>query len=175
MNDPIWISYLRDQEDKGRELAAASDILTLEPFPLPTGPPTHYRVRFVCTGVVCHEDGLIAPQEGEFVVGIAFAHDHLRYVDPLRVVTWLGPWNVVAPNILPPLMCVGHVLPGIGLVDLCYQVYDIITFNNWSSADALNGFGAQWARASQHLFPVDRRPLRRRVPRNVRRSPRGDA
>ena len=117
------------------------------------------------------------PEESEFVVGIAFAHDHLRDVDPLRVVTWLGPWNIVHPNVLPPLACVGRVSAGIELVDLCYQIFDIITFNNWASNDALSSFGAQWARQSQHLFPVDSRPLRHRVRgrRTVRHSPRGDS
>lgn len=112
-------------------------------------------------------DGRIEPVESEFLVGIAFACSHLRCVDPLRVVTWLGPMNVVHPNILPPFVCIGHVAPGIGLVDLCYQIFDIITFNNWASDNALSHEDAQWARNAQHLFPVDRRPLRR--PRRHRR------
>ncbi len=118
-----------------------------------------YRARFWCYGVLRESDGQIAVREAQFTVGITFAEDHLRRVDPLRVVTWLGPANIFHSNVRAPVMCVGHVHAGVELIDLLYGCYEMITFLNWSSSDALDQEAAAWVRRHQHLLPVDRRPL----------------
>lgn len=163
MNNPIWRSFLEQQYAASVELAAHSDVMTIHPLANAIGPPTRYIARYRCTSILRGADGQIGPAESECAVGITLAEDHLRYVDPLRVVTWLGPSNIVQPNLRPPFACVGHVFPGIELVDLLYSVYEMICYFNWASDDALNEEAAAWARRHQHLFPVERRTLRRRT------------
>ena len=74
----------------------------------------------------------------------------------------LGPLNVVHPNLAPPLACIGHIPPGFSLVDLLYQVYEILTYEKWAAHDFLNAEAAVWARQNHQIFPLDRRPLKRR-------------
>lgn len=47
-------------------------------------------------------------------------------------------------------------------MDLLYLCFEMITYHNWASHDAVNLEAAQWARNHQDLFPVDCRPLKRR-------------
>jgi hypothetical protein len=60
---------------------------------------------------------------------------------------------------------VGRLVPGTSLVDLLYQVHEIVTYQKVTMRedDALNPAACGWARTHQHLFPIDRRPLRRRA------------
>jgi hypothetical protein len=105
-------------------------------------------------------------EANRFAVGIAFPHDYLRRADPFQVLTWLGPRNVFHPNISDraPFICVGRIAPGMPLVDLIYQLHEIITFNKATVCedDALNHDACAWARHNQHRLPVDTRPLKRR-------------
>jgi len=161
IDDPVWQSFLQRQREKSLDLAEQSEILSLQPLAEPYGAPSRYLARFKCIGVLKHEDGHIGPAEAEFVVGIALREDHLRRVDPLRVVTWIDPRNILQPNVLPPFCCIGHVFPGIELTDLLYSTFEMIGYHNWASDDALNEDAAAWARQHQHLLPVERRSLRR--------------
>jgi hypothetical protein len=163
VTDLILNAFLEQQFQEGLALAKTSDVLELSPLPLSGGPPTHYIARFSCTGVLRQKDGGIVPTRAQFHVGLTFPADYLRRIDPLRIATWLGPMNVVHPNIRPPFVCLGRVKPGTTLVDLLYQLYEIITYVNWASHDYLEGQAAVWARNHQHLFPLERRPLKRRA------------
>jgi hypothetical protein len=109
-----------------------------------------------------------------FAVGFAFAPDYLRRVDAYRLVTWLGPATVAHPQVRPPFMCLGHVLPGLPLVDLIYQVFEIITYAKRTPHDPLNPDPtlAAWTRGHQDAFPLDRRPLKRPATRPERRHDR---
>ena len=64
-----------------------------------------------------------------------------------------------------PFICPGRIVPGMSLVDLLYQVYEILTYQKLTTHDALNREAAAWARANQGRFPTDRRPLKRRPAR----------
>ena len=101
----------------------------------------------------------------DFTVGIWFPPTYLRQANPFQTLTWLGPRNTWHPNIASDAgaICVGHITPGMGLVDLLYQVFEIITYTKVTMHDALNHDAAAWARDNVHRFPVDRRPLRRRA------------
>jgi hypothetical protein len=96
-----------------------------------------------------------------------FPSDYLRTADPFRVVTWLGPRHVWHPNIAAdaPAICVGRLVPGTSLVDLIYQVFEIITWNKVTMRedDALNRAACQWARSHRERLRIDRRPLKRRA------------
>ena len=170
MTDSIMKQFLEDQQQRGTALAADSDVLELVAIQDEQhAPPQRYIAKYNCKSVLC-EDGQIHVAESEFHVGISFGENHLRQVDPLRLVTWLGPGNIVHPNVRPPMLCVGRLHSGITLVDILYQVFEIITYVNWSSHDLLHEPAAQWARNNQQLFPVDRTALRRRKPRPIRKA-----
>jgi ubiquitin-protein ligase len=63
-----------------------------------------------------------------------------------------------------PLICIGHLTPGTSLVDILYQVYDILTYQKYNPRedDCLNRGACSWAREREHQFPIDGRPLKRR-------------
>ena len=99
-----------------------------------------------------------------FDVGLHFPSNYLRRVDPTLVLACLKPFEVWHPNIRPPLICIGHLPPGTGIVDIVYQVFEVITYNKVTMRedDALNRAACAWARKNQDRFPVDTRPLTRR-------------
>jgi hypothetical protein len=162
MNDKVLINFLARQWAEGRELAAHSDILRL--IPVPGVPPHQYVAEFRCKGIVKERDGRVS-EAGLFVVGILFPSDYLRRAATQEVLTWLGPVNVFHPNILGPAaaICIGRLGPGTGLVDILYQVFEIIVYHKFNSReyDSLNIDACAWVRNNQHRFPTDPRPLRR--------------
>lgn len=162
MADEVLQAFLTHQRAAGMRLAEDSDLLDVFPEDRPTGPPQAYIARFSCKSVLRKQDGQITVAPAHFGVGIRFSKDHLRHVKPSRVVTWLGPPNIVHPNIRGCGICCGRIESGTGLVDILYQCFEIICYVNWAAHDPLNDEAAQWARNNQHLFPVDPRPLKRR-------------
>ncbi len=74
--------------------------------------------------------------------------------------------NVWHPNVSRehPLICIGRLTPGTPLVDILYQIFDILTFQKYNPRedDSLNKTACAWARENQDRFPIDRRPLKRR-------------
>ena len=162
MADRILESFLARQETEGRALADESDLLSL----LPIGSPAdRYLVEFRCKGLVERAPGDVV-EARLFRLGVWFPSTYLRAANPFHVLTWLGPHNVWHPNIsaTDPIICVGHLAPGTGLVDILYQVFDIVSWNKATlrEDDALNAAACQWARRHPDRFPVDRRPLKRR-------------
>jgi hypothetical protein len=163
VTDRILDHFLRRQEADGLALAAASDLIDLTPM---SPSRNRYIARFTCRGLVRDSAGEIV-EAGEFFVGIWFPDDYLRVADPFRVLTWLGPRTIWHPNIAAdaPLICVGRLTPGTGLVDILYQVFDIITWRKVTTRedDALNRDACEWARRHPWRRPVDTRPLKRRA------------
>jgi hypothetical protein len=163
MADRVLAAFLARQEEEGRRFAAASDLLTLVPI---GSPADRYLVEFRCRGLVEQEPGTVV-EANCFQVGIWFPMTYLRVAQPFRVLTWLGPHNVWHPNIsaTEPLVCVGRLEAGTGLVDILYQLFEIITWNKVTMRedDALNAAACQWARRHPDRYPVDRRPLKRRA------------
>ena len=168
-NDPILDAFLATQLREGLELCAESDIAELVPGP-ESSPPRRYLLHLRCRGLAGSGANLREAQR--FLLGIQFDDDYLRRVHPARVLTLLDPLDCFHPNIapvghpiLPPgVVCPGRIHPGMRLVDLIYQAYEILTYNRWSSADGLNPDACAWARNNQQIFPLDRRPLRRPKP-----------
>jgi len=162
MPDRILEAFLARQEHEGRVLAAQSDLLTLVPI---GSPADRYLIEFRCKGLVEREPGEVV-EANRFQVGVCFPSNYLRVANPFRVITWLGPHNVWHPNIsaTEPVICVGRLEAGTGLVDILYQLFEIISWNKVTMRedDALNVAACQWARRNPHRFPVDRRPLKRR-------------
>jgi hypothetical protein len=165
--DLIYDAFLQRQYQEGMALAESSDLLDLAALPPGESAPRRYVARFSCTGLVRAEDGAITEAD-LFVVGIWFPHDYLlrRPSEGLtfEVLRWLAPANVYHPNISDraPLVCIGQIGGGTTLVDILFQLHEIITFNKVNMGDGLNAGACAWARLHQAEFPVDRRPLKRR-------------
>jgi hypothetical protein len=154
-------TFLARQYEEGMALARASDLFDLRP--VGPHPPSRYVAVFHCTGLMRAADGQIVPMR-ESAAGIWFPDNYLSSTDPYRILVWLGPPNVWHPNISDraPIVCLGRLGPGTRLVDLLFQLYEIITWQRVSTHDALNQNAAAWAREHQDRFPLDRRPLKRR-------------
>ncbi len=162
MQDRIFTSFLERQQEEGRALARASDLVELTGLDGAQG--QLYEARFRCKGLVRSRGGEV--REGDdFGVGIWFPSDYLRRADPFKVLTWLGPHDVFHPNIRAPFICVGRLTPGTPLVDLLYQCFEIISYRKVTMRedDALNHAACVWARENQQRFPIDRRALKRRA------------
>jgi hypothetical protein len=170
MPDKVLDAFLTRQREEGMALAASSDLLELKCLD-----PQHYVARFLCEGLVRRGTGDVEEASG-FEVGIFFSADHLRRVEPAQLVTWFTPWEIYHPNIRPPFCCLGRSAPGISLVEVLYQIYEIVTYQKVTMRedDALNHAACSWARENTARFPVDRRPLKRR-PLNLRTEVRGGA
>jgi hypothetical protein len=164
MTDRILNAFLAQQAHDGGALAASSDLLDLTPL---SPALNRYIARFTCTGLVRAESGAIT-EANEFYAGIRFPNDYLRLADPFTVLAWLGPRAIWHPNIAvdAPVICVGRLNPGTGLVDILYQIFDIITWRKVTMRedDALNKEACEWARRHPGRGPVDNRPLKRRTP-----------
>ena len=159
MSDQVFLSFLMRQYEEGMELSRNSDLVKVLPL---DDPPRCYLVAFECRGLVRSGDEVV--ETGGARVAISFPRDYLQRAEPSQVVTWLGPREIWHPNILPPMICVGRLAPGTGLVDIVHQIFEIITYQRVTMRedDALNRPACQWARANRHRFPADPRPLKRR-------------
>lgn len=160
MRDPVFDAFLQMQYIEGMALADTSDILELAPL---GGPPAQQFIATLhCKGLVGTEANALRDAD-RFRVGIFFPDDYLRRVNPGHVVQMLSPRMVFHPNVAGPAICLGHMPPGTSLVDIIYQVVEIITYRKYTPRedDALNFSACQYARAHQDDFPLDNRPLRR--------------
>jgi hypothetical protein len=162
MQDRILETFLGRQFEEGMALSSESDLLDL--VPVGPHPPQRYVACFRCTGLCRHPSGEIV-EMNYAEVGIFLPDDYLRRTDPYQILAWLGPSNVWHPNVSDktPIICLGRLGPGTRLVDILYQLFEIISFKNFATGDALNLDAAQWARHHQHRFPTDPRPLKRRI------------
>jgi len=161
--DPVFESFFQRQLEEGMALATASDLLELTAYPFP---PPNFVATFRCKGLVRLPHGAIEEAD-YFQAGIWFPPDYLRRADPFETLRWFGPQNIWHPNISDtmPLICVGRLTPGTPLVDILYQIFEVITYTKYTPRedDSLNKACCSWTRQNQHRFPVDRRPLKRRT------------
>jgi ubiquitin-protein ligase len=155
--------FLRRQFEAAQALVRDTDLVSLLPLETSGGPPDRYLAEFRCQGLVRQPSGAIE-EANLFEFGIWFPAHYLRRPDP-QVVTLLRPWNVFHPNIFGPICCIGKMAPGTTIVDLVYQIFEILVYRNWAAHDGLNQDACQWARNNQHRFPIDPRPLKRKSPR----------
>jgi hypothetical protein len=162
MADRVLEAFLARQHEEGMALAAASDLLSLQPI---DGAADRYLAEYRCTGLVERGPGQVV-EASLFHVSVWFPRNYLRDANPFRVLTWLGPRNVWHPNISAtmPAICIGRLAPGTSLVDILYQIFEVVTWTKVTMRedDALNRAACQWARQHPDRFPVDRRPLKRR-------------
>lgn len=159
--DLVYENFIARQIEEGLELAAASDLLKLD---VQLMSPLHAVAEFRCTGLVCDPRGDIREQS-LFHVGIRVPSDYLRRAVPFEMLRMFTP-GVWHPNVSleGPYICIGRLTPGTSLVDILYQCFDVISYQKYNPRedDSLNKKACAWARANQHRFPIDRRPLKRR-------------
>ena len=158
--DRIYRHFMERQLAEGMALAQSSDLLRLHVSPMV---PPHFVAEYLCKGLVRDSSGEIREASG-FQVGVWFPYDYLRRADPFEMLRLFTP-GVWHPNVSDdlPLICIGRLTPGTSLVDILYQVYDILTFQKYNPRenDSLNKNACAWARNNQDRFPIDRRPLKR--------------
>lgn len=158
MNDPVLDNFLDVQKQEALALAASSDILDLETDGSPL--PQRYVARFRCRGLIKMTSGKIL-EASLFTAAIWLPDNYLRSPDTQNIVSMFPPW-LWHPNAAGPFICLGKLTGGTPLVDILFQIYEIITFQKWSAHDGLNEEACEWARNNQPRFPVDRRPLKRK-------------
>jgi hypothetical protein len=162
--DRIYTSFLEAQYRDGMALAAASDLLDL--VAIGQGLPNRYVATLRCNGLAKGPGGDVIVED-HHEISIRFPSDYLRRVNPVEVLHWLSP-HTFHPNVKCPVICVGRLSPGTQLVDLLYQVFDLVTWKKLTARedDALNPEACVWARNHPDRFPVDGRPLKRRRARS---------
>jgi hypothetical protein len=159
--DKVLQAFLARQLEQGLALAAQSDVLKVTP--IGGMPPQHFLAEFHCRGAARMRSGEIVVSRRRHVVGVFFPDDYLRRAEVPQVLTWLAPANIASPHIAPPFICTGRINPGTPLVDLLYQIYEIIIFFRVRPRedDALSKWVCSWTRAHLADFPLDRTPLKR--------------
>jgi hypothetical protein len=162
VTDKILAAFLARQYEDGMALSRDSDILDL--VAAGQGAVQRYVAHFHCR-VLCRTPGADVAETHGAAVGIFFGDDYLRRIDPYQVLVWLAPDHVWHPNVSSraPLVCLGRLGPGTRLVEILYQLYEVITYQRYATHDALNQEAAAWARQNQSRFPIDARPLKRRA------------
>jgi hypothetical protein len=161
MNDRILKDFLKHNHATGMALAASSDRLELHPEPGDL--PQRYVAEFRCRGLVREPSGKIVEAD-RFLVGILFPDNFLKTKpNAFRVLTWLEPKTIWHPNIAFPHLCAGNLRMGTDLVSILFQLYEMIVYQKFATADPLNPAAAEFARANMSQFPLDTRPLRRRA------------
>ncbi len=165
-HDRVLTAFLMSQQREAEALAADSDLLELFSQKTEGDPPRRFIARFHCTGLVQDPSTGVVSKASPFEVGVTFPDHHLRRVEPFFLVTILSPPSLFHPNARPPFLCLGHLTPGIGLIDILFQVYDVLTYQKVTMRedDALNHAACVWARAHRDRFPIDSRPLKWRAP-----------
>ena len=163
MNDQVLENFLHDQFQRATALAAASDILSImhEGSQL----PQRYVARFTCRSLIKTQFGEPHVEDSHYDFGIYIPDDYLRSPEIKQVVTVFRPWTIYHPNVAGPFICLGRLTGGTPLDDIIYQIFEIITYQEWNANDSLNHDAAEWARTNQDRFPVDRRPLKWRTPK----------
>ena len=160
MHNPILESWYLRELAAAMNLADQSDLLELAI--LPDRSQRALMARYTCNGLVRDGDGQVSLAD-EFVAGIRIPSDYLQRANTFEILAWLAPLEIWHPNILPPYLCIGLLSPGMSLVDILYQIFEIITYRKVSPGDNLNKDAAAWARTpdAQRMFPIDTRPLKR--------------
>lgn len=163
MSDRIRHSFLVRQHEDALQLNADSDIVTATP--VEGDPPDRYVIDYRCRGLVRGVDGSVRPHD-RFVVALHFSDEHLRSIpNPFQALSVLHPVGAFHPNIAAqaPFICPGRLPPGMGIVEITYQLWELWTWRSFNLVDGLNKEACRYARAHQADFPLDPRPIKRRA------------
>ncbi|MEY2410118.1 MAG: hypothetical protein QOF48_2788 [Verrucomicrobiota bacterium] len=165
VTDPILDDFLREQLAQATQLASESDLVTVTP--MGGVPPSQYVIEFRCRGLKKTSQNRIVADDGPWGFGVNFPANFLRGgFHPAEVLAYLGPvaqpWH---PNLRPPFVCL-EVRPAMPLTEIIFTLFDLLSWNLFSTQDeGLNHDASQWYRNQDpSRFPIDQRPLKRRIP-----------
>lgn len=161
MSNRIQHAFLCRQLEDSERLIAESDIVSI--IPVAGTPPDRYIIELRCRGLARNAAGIIAPAD-RFVVMAHFSEDYVRSIpNPFQVLTVMHPAGAFHPNIAEraPFICPGRLPPGMGIVELTYQLWSLWNYRSYNLVDGLNADACRYARAHQAEFPLDPRPLKR--------------
>lgn len=154
--DRVEQDWFVTQNRERLSLNDQSDIVNL--MPLDGMPPTTYRIEFHCNGLVRTAAGVEICDRHVF--GIRFPSDYLRRgQSDVPIVTLIEPREFWHPNANWPFCCIGSVPPGMSLVNVVQQLFQIVTWQRFTpdEGDSLNPEACSWARRNIDSFPVDAR------------------
>ncbi len=162
MTNAVFEAFLQAQGEAARRLNAQCDTVVLHPAD-PLTPAASYVAQFRCP-CLAKASGAALREIDVVEIGIRFTTQHLRVFDTVRALQVLAPRDLFHPNIIGPVMCVGHLAPGATLEEMVLQVYEVLTYQRvtMNETDALNHEACRWARANQGRFPLSSLPLKRR-------------
>ena len=161
MMGSIFDEFLERTTHAGLELAAESDVMDLTRLPL-SGLGLFVAV-FDVPYLAQTPTGVVEVTGGPIEVMIQLSPDYLRQVNAMEVVQ-IRQAEYFHPNFRWPVLCLGGIRPGTPLPMLLRHVYEIITYQNFSTDDGLNGEACRRLRDEPGL--IDRLP---RPPRLIRR------
>jgi len=153
--DPIFESFLRHSRGTSQAIFDASDLVAGEWMT-----PQHLILHLSCRGLVKTTDGRIEEHD-EFTIGLHLSSQYLSWVEPMGVVTVLSPHSLFHPNVRAPAACIGPIEAGEPIDSLIYRVYDLVSYNNFTTdeRDALSFDACRFARNHMHLFQIEDRAL----------------
>jgi hypothetical protein len=161
--DPIFEMFLRRQHEEAGALNEASDVTRL-------GALDAQRFVLELDAPCLVREGTEVSLARGCVAMIFFSSSYLRERRPREVVAVIRPQHLWHPNAAPPHVCLGALRPGASLIDLTFQLYEVITFQRYSLKDPLSREATEWMRDSSEAwsretgvtFPLTRAPLKRR-------------
>jgi hypothetical protein len=164
MIDHVFESFLETQLAEALALESESDLVALMPLPGRRGVPDRYILELGCRGLVRDPSSREVTERTGFAAGVWFHPRYLKSINASLVVTLLDPPHVFHPNLSFPFACLGRMRPGTGIVEIVYQLFEILTYRKMTIVewDALDREACAWVRRGLRRFPVDARPLKRK-------------
>jgi len=156
----IFDEFLARMTQAGLALADESDVMKLVRLPL-AGMGLFVAV-FEVPYLAQSPIGVVGVATGPIEVMIHLGPDYLRQVNAMEVVQ-IRQAGFFHPNFRWPVLCLGGIRPGTSLPMLLRHVYEIITYQNFSTDDGLNGEACRRLRDEPSL--LDRLPPAPRLTR----------
>jgi hypothetical protein len=141
--------FLTRTTQAGFKLAQESDVMTLSRVAIPGAGlfAASFAIRYLAQGPGREVVVALGPIE----VMIHIGPEYLRQVNPLELVM-IAQADFFHPNFRWPVLCLGGVRPGTPLPTLLRHVYEIITYQNFSTDDGLNPDACQRLRDEPALL-----------------------
>lgn len=123
---------LRTERERLEKLNRESDCVRVKPFDvLPGSEPEHYRVTFLCKGIVGIDSSREPIYGHEHVVEV---HCNESFPSDVPQLRWVTPiWHPNIQHLEPKGVCVNKSewLGGMGLDDLCRQMFEMVQYKNY--------------------------------------------
>jgi len=141
--------FLTRTAQAGHKLAEESDIMTLSRVPIAGA--GLFAASFAIPYLALGPGRFVGIAAGPIEVMIHLGPDYLRQVNPLEV-AMIAQADFFHPNFRWPVLCLGAIRAGTPLPVLLRHVYEIITYQNFSTDDGLNPEACQRLRDEPALL-----------------------